>query len=75
MWTAFRNFKSDTVHAISFPAGMSPHGFAMYWPLEETSEKIPCHLCLKFALRWHEQDEGLAGLLPPHLKEARHFAA
>jgi hypothetical protein len=75
MWTAFKNFRTKAVHAVSFPAGMSPHGFAMYWPLEETNEPISCHLCLKFAFRWREQDAGLAALLPAHLKELSHFAA
>jgi hypothetical protein len=75
MWIAFKNFETGAVHAVSFPAGMSPHGFAMNWPLEQSGEPISCALCLKFALRWREQDAGLAALLPVHLKEVRHFAA
>ena len=49
MWIAFKNVETGTVHAVSLPAGMSPHGFAMAWPLEETKEPLTCHLCLQFA--------------------------
>jgi hypothetical protein len=76
MWIAFKNFKTNTIHAVSLPAGMSPHGFAMYWPLEQMEDgPITCQLCLKFALRWREQDAGLAALLPASLKDTKHFAA
>jgi hypothetical protein len=77
MWMAFENIETKTVHAVSFPAGMSPHGFAMDWPLEQTEKPVTCGLCLKFALRWRDQDAGLAALLPAHLCESgiSHFAA
>jgi hypothetical protein len=74
MWMAFKNFKTQSVHAVSLPAGMSPHGFAMYWPLEQIEGPITCHLCLKFAQRWQEQDPGLEALLPRHLRGCTHFA-
>jgi hypothetical protein len=64
MWIAFKNVETGTVHAVSLPAGMSPHGFAMAWPLEETKEPLTCHLCLRFASRWRKQDSGLEALLP-----------
>jgi len=64
MWTAFENVETGTVHAVSLPAGMSPHGFAMAWPLAATEKPLTCHLCLQFALRWRQQDAGLEVLLP-----------
>ena len=64
MWIAFKNVETGTVHAVSLPGGMSPHGFAMAWPLEETKEPLTCHLCLQFASRWRKQDSGLEALLP-----------
>jgi hypothetical protein len=64
MWVAFKNVETGTVHAVSLPAGMSPHGFAMDWPLAETKEPLTCHLCLQFAFRWRNQDAGLEAMLP-----------
>lgn len=64
MWFRFKNVETGIVHAISLPAGRSPHGFAMCWPLEPTDEPLSCHLCLQFAFRWRNQDAGLKTLLP-----------
>ena len=64
MWTAFKNMETGIVHAVSLPAGMSPHGFAMAWPLEQTKEPLSCGQCLRFARRWRQQDSGLEALLP-----------
>ena len=64
MWQAFKNVESGTVHAVSMPSGMSPHGFAMDWGLVETDEPLTCHLCLQFAFRWRNQDAGLKAMLP-----------
>jgi hypothetical protein len=63
MWTAFKNVETGTVHAVSLPGGMSPHGFAMGWPLEQTTQPLTCHLCLRFAHRWGAQDAGLKAML------------
>jgi hypothetical protein len=63
MWVVFKNVETGTVHAVSLPAGMSPHGFAMAWPLEETKGPLTCHLCLQFAFRWRNQDAGLEAML------------
>ena len=67
MWIAFKNVETGIVHAVSLPGGMSPHGFAMDWPVEETSEPLTCHLCLQFAFRWRNQDSGLKAMLPAEL--------
>jgi hypothetical protein len=64
MWTAFKNVETGTVHAVSLPAGMSPHGFAMNWPMEQTTEPLSCHLCLQFAFRYRGQDSRLETMLP-----------
>ena len=64
MWKAFKNVETGTVHAVSLPAGMSPHGFAMDWPLEQTDAPVTCHLCLQFAFRGRDQDAGLKAMLP-----------
>jgi hypothetical protein len=64
MWVAMKNVETGIVHAVSLPAGMSPHGFAMAWPLAETTEPLTCHLCLQFAFRWRNQDAGLKAMLP-----------
>jgi hypothetical protein len=64
MWVAFKNVETGIVHAVSLPGGMSPHGFAMDWPLEETKVPLTCHLCLQFAFRWRHQDAGLEAMLP-----------
>ena len=64
MWVAMKNVETGIVHAVSLPGGMSPHGFAMDWPLAETDEPLTCHLCLQFAFRWHNQDAGLKAMLP-----------
>jgi hypothetical protein len=70
MWTAFKNVETGTVHAVSLPGGMSPHGFAMGWPLEQTTERLTCHLCLQFAHRWRDQDAGLKAMLPVDIFKA-----
>ena len=67
MWVAFKNVETGIVHAVSLPAGMSPHGFAMNWPLAETNEPLTCHLCLQFVFGWRNQDAGLKAMLPPEL--------
>jgi hypothetical protein len=64
MWTAFKNVETGKVHAVSLPGGMSPHGFAMDWPLAETKEPLTCHQCLEFAFRWRNQDFRLEAMLP-----------
>jgi hypothetical protein len=70
MWVAFKNVETGTVHAVSLPAGMSPHGFAMDWPLAETKEPLTCYLCLQFAFRWRHQDAGLEAMLPGEVEVA-----
>ena len=65
MWVAFKNVETGMVHAVSLPRGMSPHGFAMAWPLAETTEPSTCHLCLQFAFLWRNQDAELKAMLPP----------
>jgi hypothetical protein len=69
MWTACKNIESGVVHAVSLPAGMSPHGFAMDWPVVETNEPVTCHLCLQFAFRWRNQQAELNELLPAELRQ------
>lgn len=64
MWCAFKNVETGVVHAVSLPAGMSPHGFAMAWPLEQTEEPLSCHLCLQFAFTWRWRDKALETMLP-----------
>jgi hypothetical protein len=44
---------------------MSPHGFALNWPLVPTDEPLTCHLCLLFAYARGGRDEALARMLPP----------
>jgi hypothetical protein len=51
------------------PRGMSPHGFAMDWPVVETDEPLSCHLCLQFALGYRKQHLELNGMLPAELRE------
>ena len=68
MWTKFKNIESGIVHAVSFPGGMTCHGFALNWPLLNTNEPLTCNMCLQFAYRWREQDAGLDALLPAKLK-------
>jgi hypothetical protein len=67
MWKAFKNVETGTVHAVSVPRGMSPHGFAMNWPLEETHEPLTCHLCLQFAFQWRHSEAALNAMLPAGL--------
>jgi hypothetical protein len=64
MWKSFKNVETGTVHAVSLPGGMSPHGFAMDWPMVETGAPLTCLLCLQFAYRWGGQDNGLWAMLP-----------
>jgi hypothetical protein len=70
MWTAFKNVDTGTVHAVSLPKGMSPHGFAMDWPLAETKEPLTCPICLKFAFQWCGRDTELQAMLPGEDGEA-----
>ncbi len=60
--------ETGTVHAVSLPSGMSPHGFAMDWPMAETQEGVNCHLCLQFALRWRASEPALDALLPAEVR-------
>jgi len=64
MWYAFKNVETGVVHCVSLPAGMSPHGFAMTWPMEQTQEALTCHLCLQFAFKWGWEDKTLEAMLP-----------
>jgi hypothetical protein len=64
MWQAFKNLKSGTVHAVSLPTGMSPHGSAIGWALVETPEPLSCHYCLQFAFQWCNSNPELMALLP-----------
>ena len=68
MWQAFKNVSSGTVHAVSLPAGMSPHGFAMNWGLVETDEPLTCQLCLIFAYEWRRTNPALNAMLPADLR-------
>jgi len=68
MWTAFKNVESGMVHAVSMPSGMSPHGFAMDWPLVETDEAVSCHTCLQFAFRGRNHNSRLRAMLPDVLR-------
>jgi hypothetical protein len=65
MWCAHKNVETGVVHAVALPGGMSPHGFALNWPLVRTDEPLTCHLCLLFAYARGGRDEGLARMLPP----------
>ena len=69
MWIAFKNVETGMVHAVSLPGGMSPHGFAMDWPLKETIEPLTCHLCLKFAFKWRNQNTALKAMLPGEVRK------
>jgi len=66
-WKAFKNVETGVVHAVLLPKGMSPHGFAMDWPLAETQEPLTCHLCLQFAFQWHRSEAALKAMLPAEL--------
>jgi hypothetical protein len=68
MWQAFKNVSSGTVHAVSLPSGMSPHGFAMSWGLVETDEPLTCQLCLMFAYEWRRTNAALNAMLPADLR-------
>jgi hypothetical protein len=68
MWTAFKNVETGVVHAVSMPRGMSPHGFAMDWPLAETKEPLTCPMCLKFAFKWCGRDTELPAMLPDEIE-------
>lgn len=68
MWTAFKNVESGMVHVVSVPSGMSPHGFAMDWPMAETDEPVTCNLCLKFAFAGRNHDARLKAMLPDELR-------
>jgi len=68
MWQAFKNVSSGTVHAVSLPSGMSPHGFAMDWGLAQTDEPLSCQLCLMIAYLWRSTDFGLNAMLPAELR-------
>jgi hypothetical protein len=71
MWYAMKNVETGVVHAVSLPQGMSPHGFAMTWPMEKTEQPLTCHLCLQFAFRrWH-QEKALEEMLPTRSTERR----
>jgi len=69
MWKALKNVETGTIHAVSMPTGMCPHGFAMDWPLVETSEPLTCHQCLQHAYWRRYQDAGLKALLPADMGE------
>jgi len=69
MWKALKNVETGIIHAVSMPTGMCSHGFAMDWPLVETSEPITCHQCLQHAFEWRWHDGGLKALLPADLGE------
>jgi hypothetical protein len=71
MWKPFKNIGSRTVHAVSLPSGMSPHGFAMNWALAETPESVTCHLCLLFAHQWRNRNPELKALLPANVAGRR----
>jgi hypothetical protein len=64
MWKALKNVETGIVHAVRLPQGMSPHGFAMDWPLVETQEPLTCHLCLQFAFQWRYRHAELHAMLP-----------
>ena len=64
MWKAFKNVETGAVHAVLMPDGMSPHGFAMHWPMVETDESLTCHLCLRFAYQYCYRDAALMDMLP-----------
>jgi hypothetical protein len=64
MWVALKNVETGIIHAVLLPGGMSPHGFAMDWPLEETKEPLSCHLCLQYAFGRRHKDAGLRAMLP-----------
>jgi hypothetical protein len=68
MWKAFKNVESGTVHAVSLPSGMSPHGFAMNWGLVETDEPLTCQLCLISAYEWRRTNPALNAMLPADLR-------
>ena len=67
MWKAFKNVETGTVHAVSLVSGMSPHGFAMDWPLVETAEPLTCHQCLQYAFRRQNAANELNALLPTEM--------
>jgi hypothetical protein len=64
MWQAMKNVETGVVHAVELPAGMSPHGYAMDWPMAKIEAPLTCHLCLQFAYRCCWRDENLAAMLP-----------
>ena len=68
MWQTFKNVESGTVHAVSLPSGMSPHGFAMDWALAETHEPLTCQLCLMFAYQCRRTNPALNTMLPADLR-------
>ena len=70
MWKAFKNVETGTVHAVSLPAGMCPHGFAMNWALAEADEPLTCQLCLIFAYRYRRTNPALNAMLPADLRSA-----
>ena len=64
MWKAFKNVETGIVHAVSMPQGMSPHGYALNWPLEEIRKSLTYHLCLLFAFQGRYQHVELHAMLP-----------
>jgi hypothetical protein len=40
MWVASKDVETGIVHAVSLLREMSPHGFAIGWPMEETKESL-----------------------------------
>lgn len=71
MWKAFKNAETGLVHAVLMPKGMSPHGYAMDWPLVETEEPLTCPQCLQFAYERRSWDRQLCGLLPVEARQPR----
>ena len=71
MWLAFKHVKTGIVHAVSLPRGMSPHGYALDWPLVKTDAPLSCHLCLQFAFGGRFQDARLHALLPADFCESK----
>ncbi len=70
MWKSFKNVETGVVHAVLMPLGMTPHGFALNWPLVETDEPVSCHLCLQFAYGGRRVSAALNAMLPDGLKQA-----
>ena len=64
MWKAFKNIESGVVHAVKMPEGVTPHGFAMNWPVIETEEPLSCPMCLRAAYEWRFRVPEFYALLP-----------